>query len=70
MNQNKITNIFVEVDDFCQKFNKTIRDSKKLASNDPKKTRVRAHRLSYSEIITILICFHLGAHRCFKHYYE
>jgi Transposase DDE domain len=70
MNQDKITNIFVEVDDFCQKFDKTIRDSKKLASNDPKKTRVRASRLSDSEIITILICFHLGAHRCFKHYYE
>jgi Transposase DDE domain len=69
MNQDKITEVFVEVDDFCQKFGKTIAETRKLALAGQKKSRNRASQMSDSEIITILICFHLGAHRCFKHYY-
>jgi len=69
MNQDKITEIFVEVDDFCQKFQKSILEAKKLALESKKKARNRASQMSDSEIITIMIVFHLGAHRCFKHYY-
>jgi hypothetical protein len=69
MNQDKITEIFVEVDDFCQKFHNTIAETRKLALAGQKKSRNRASQMSDSEIITILICFHLGTHRCFKHYY-
>ncbi len=69
MNQDKITEIFVEVDDFCQKFQKSILEAKKLALESKKKARNRASQMSDSEIITIMIGFHLGAHRCFKHYY-
>jgi hypothetical protein len=69
VNQDKITEIFVEVDDFCQKFQKSILEAKKLALESKKKARNRASQMSDSEIITIMIVFHLGAHRCFKHYY-
>jgi hypothetical protein len=69
MHQDKITEIFVEVDDFCKKFENIISHTKKIASTDSKKSRNRASKLSDSEIITIMIGFHLGAHKCFKHYY-
>jgi hypothetical protein len=70
MNHNKITEIFVKVDDFCQKYQGTISETRKLGSKDGLKTRNRASQLCDSEVITILIGFHLGAHRTFKHYYE
>ena len=69
MNQDKITEVFVEVDDFCQKFHKTIAETRKRAFAGQKKSINWALQMFDSEIITILICFHLGAHRCFKHYY-
>jgi hypothetical protein len=37
MNQDKITEVFVEVDDFCQKFHKTIAETIKLALTGQKK---------------------------------
>ena len=69
MNQNKITEIFVEVDDFCQKFQKSILEVKKMVLESKKKARIRASEMSDSEIVTMMIGFHLGAHRFFKHYY-
>lgn len=70
MNQDKITAIFVEVDDFCKKCTDQIALGRKIASGDSKKSRNRASQLSDSEIITIMIGFHLGAHKTFKHYYQ
>jgi hypothetical protein len=70
MNQDKITDIFVEVDDFCQNYRDQIASTCKLASDGKIKSRNRASQLCDSEIITIMIGFHLGAHKCFKHYYQ
>lgn len=69
MNHDKITEIFVKVDDFCKEYEKTILETRRLALNHDKKSRIRESRLSDSELITILTGFHLGAHKCFKHYY-
>ena len=65
----EITKIFIEVDDFCKEFSNEIANLKLLSLPSDKKRRKRPCRLSDSEIITILICFHLGAHKTFKHYY-
>lgn len=70
MNQDKITEIFVNVDDFCKKCDKLIAETRKLASSGHIKSRNRASQLSDSEVITILVGFHLGAHKTFKHYYQ
>lgn len=70
MNHDKITEIFVKVDDFCKEYQNIILETRKIASSDNKKSRIRASQLSDSEIITILVGFHLGAHKCFKHYYN
>ncbi len=68
--KDQITNIFVKVDDFCKEFESEIKNLKVLKLNDDKKRRNRPNLMSDSEIITIMIGFHLGAHKTFKHYYE
>ena len=67
MTEEKITEIFVEMDDFCIKFNQEI---KKYRLVSPKhKTRNRKGRLSDSEIMTILVCFHHSNYVNFKAFY-
>ena len=68
--KDQITNIFVQVDDFCKEFDSQIKQMKFQALRDNKKRRNRNSKMSDSEIITIMIGFHLGAHKTFKHYYK
>lgn len=64
----KITEIFCAVDEFCKEFDKHM-DKKSLMSSDGKVRRYRKASLSDSEIMTILIVFQFGSFRNFKHYY-
>lgn len=64
----KVTEIFCIADDFCKEFALEI-EKHQLESEAGAKKRNRASRLSDSEIITILLCFHFGTFRNFKHYY-
>lgn len=67
MLRDKIIEIFVKVDDFHKEFEL---EFKKFLIFDPKiKTRNRKSQLSESEIIAILIAFHLGHFTNFKHFY-
>ena len=61
---NNITKIFVFVDDFTKIYNAV---STKLVKTINK--RNRKGNMSLSELITIIICFHLSDFRTFKHYY-
>lgn len=66
----KITEIFFLADEYCIHFNKHIDECVvKLNSDCHIKTRNRACGLSQSEVITILICFHLSDYRTLKHFY-
>lgn len=65
--QDKLTEIFCIIDDFCIEFEKEIA---KHTIEAGKIKRKRASRLSDSEIMTILVFFHLGGYRCFKHFYS
>jgi hypothetical protein len=64
----KIIEIFCIADDFCKEFDQEIQKHQ-LSQGVPHKRRNRPTRLSDSEIITILPCFHFGSFRNFKHYY-
>lgn len=68
MLKDKITEIFVKVDDFCNLFEKEI-EKHQLSSPSDVKTRNRKTGLCSSEIITLLIAFHGGQFRNFKHFY-
>jgi len=66
MTQDNITAIYVDVDDFYrsielnwQHYQKTLKARKRL----------REKILSNSEIMTIMILFHLCGYRCFKRFY-
>lgn len=64
----KITEIFVKVDDFCNLFENDLKKHS-LSTADHSKKRNRKPTLSDSEIISILIAFHGGSFRNFKHFY-
>ena len=64
----KVTEIFCAVDEFCKEFEKQM-EKKTLISSDGKVRRNRKASLSDSEIMTILIAFQFGSFRNFKHYY-
>ena len=66
LSDNKVIEIFYMADDFCNYFNETV---KKHSIDDTKRHRNKPSRLSDSEIMTILIMFHMGGFRCLKHFY-
>lgn len=68
--KDQITDIFVQIDDFCKEFATEIKQMKFKLLDSKKKRRNRASLISDSEIMTIMIGFHLGAHKTFKHYYQ
>lgn len=67
--QDKITEIFVKADDFCNIFEKEIKPKQIISSPDIQK-RNRKTGLCESEIITLLIAFHSGQFKNFKHFYK
>lgn len=66
--KDKITEIFCIADDFCKEFELET-DKISLSERNKGCHRHRRWRMSKSEIITILICFHFSSYRNFRHYY-
>lgn len=64
----KITEIFYLVDEFCKEFELT-KVGHILEEKTSKKRRNRKFKLNDSEVITILVIFHLGQFRNLKHFY-
>ncbi len=60
------TELFCDVDDFCQLFEPLLR-LRQIESGQRK--RHRRPRLATSEIMTILIMFHVSNYRTFNHFY-
>jgi len=69
MLHDKITEIFIKVDDFCNEFKNEFSKYEVQTLESGKTTRNRASSLCDSEIITLLISFHGGTFRNFKHFY-
>lgn len=63
LTSDKITEIFYLADEFCQEFSNSTSAFK--LGNAPK----RKPRMAQGEVITILVLFHLGGYRNFKHFY-
>ena len=66
--EDKLTEIFFHVDEFCIEFNKTIKGYQ-LEKGKKRKYKERPPKMSDSEVITILIFFHLKSYRNLKHFY-
>ncbi len=69
--ESKVTEIYCIADDFCKEFascqEKYMLEEKR---KDAVKHRNKPNRMSDAEIMVILILFHSGGYRCFKHYYQ
>ena len=68
LTQDKNTEIYCIADDFRKEFASEIKRHKML-SNDSKKHRNRSREMTDGEIMTILLLFHFGSFKNFKHYY-
>ena len=64
----KVTELFCIIDEFCKHFDAE-NAGNLLEDNSGVKRRRRQASLSDSEIMTILLYFHFGTFRNFKHYY-
>ena len=62
-----ITQIFCDVDDFCQQWQQHCSTQKQLPSTLKQKNS--KSRMSLSEIMTIVIAFHGSGFRTFKDFY-
>lgn len=60
----EITEIFYLTGEFSKEF-----DRHQLNDDNGKKHRNKPNRLSESEVMTILVAFHLSGMRCLKHYF-
>lgn len=63
----KLTQLFCDVDDFCQTF---IPEWKKGQLTHGKKKHNRPHRMTFSEIITLIVSYHQSGYRTFKWFYQ
>ena len=68
----KVTEIFCIIDEFDKNLNGELKKNLHLPNQDGngKRYRNRKGRLSESEVMTILICYHFGTYRNFKEYYQ
>ena len=70
--KDKVIEIFCIIDEFDKNLNVELSKNLCLPSynNNGKRCRNRKGRLSESEIMTILVCYHFGTYRNFKEYYQ
>ena len=72
----KVTELFCEIDDFCQEFEPQLEalgeglNLRLLGNGQPKSSRGPKSRLSLSEQLTIVVMFHQSNYRTFKHFYN
>lgn len=66
--ESKVTKIYCMADDFCKEF--AIQQEKYMVEDNSRPRRNKPNRMSDAEIMVILILFHSGGFRCFKHYYQ
>ena len=63
-----LVEIFYLADEFCKEFDR-VKSGHILKEDNGKKTRNRQFTMSDSEVITIMIYFHISGYRCMKHFY-
>ena len=64
-----VTQIFCDADDFCQGFIPSW-EKTRLESEENTRTRIRMRSVCESEIITLVVCYHLSGYRTFKWFYQ
>lgn len=68
LNVNEVTEIFYLIDEFSKEFEYNVSNFR-LSEDNSRKRRNKPNRMSDSEVMTILVAFHLSGMRNLKHYY-
>ena len=68
ISEDKIIEIFCKIDDFMKEYDQVI-EKFSLSTPNKAKKRNRKSKMSDSEIMTILVLFHLKSYRNLKHFY-
>ena len=68
MNEDSITRIYCDVDDFCKALESYCKSRLLPGRKAPK--WFPASRLSLSGVMTVIVLFHLSGYRCFNRYYQ
>ncbi len=68
ISDSKIIEIFCSLDDFMKEFN-LILNKNSISDGSTTKKRNRKFKMSDSEVMTILVIFHLKSYRNLKHFY-
>jgi hypothetical protein len=68
MDEDIITGIYCDVDDFCKALEGYCKS--RLLPGGKKPKWFPASRMSLSEVMTVIVLFHLSGYRCFKWYYQ
>ena len=66
--ESKITEIYCMVNVFCEEF--ALQQEKYMIEDKKSGHRNKPNHMSDAEIMVILILFHSGGFRCFKHYHK
>ncbi|MFV0572017.1 MAG: IS982 family transposase, partial [Xanthomarina gelatinilytica] len=69
MLRDKVTEFFVEMDDFCIEFSSQL-ENRPLLGGASVKGRNRKGKLSDPEMMSIYLLFHFGQFTNFKHFYS
>lgn len=65
--ESKVTEIYCLADDFCKEF--AVQQEKYMIEDKSRPHSNKPNRMSDAGIMAILILFHSGGFRCFKHFY-
>ena len=68
LDANKITEIYFIIDEFNKEFDKTI-SAHSLNEKNASKKRNRKCTMSDSEVMTVLVLFHVMGYKNLKHFY-
>lgn len=68
ISNDKVIQIFCSIDDFCKEMTQILNENA-IESHNYIKRRNRKCKMSDSEVITIMVLFHLKGYRCLKHFY-
>jgi hypothetical protein len=66
----KVVEVFCFIDDFCQQVSQYLATHRLPLGLEPRAAAGRKASLSESEVLTILVLYHLSGFKCFMYFYE
>ena len=69
LTEDKITEIFCLADEFCKEYSQSIQKNKIFSPSRRQKEQEQETQYVGQRVMTILMLYHFGSFKCFKHFY-